>query len=112
MRLFRLFVSSPADCENERQALAEVVDRLNRVGADTAGLRLQLFTWKGDVIPQIGPGPQIVVDEQTPPYDVFIGIMSARFGGDDKRESGTEQEARRALRLFENTGAPWILFYF
>ena len=27
MRLFRLFVSSPADCENERQALAEVVDR-------------------------------------------------------------------------------------
>ena len=100
MRHIRVFVSSPGDCSDERRVLEEVVDRVNASEADRTGLFLRLFKWEDDVVPRIGPPPQAVVDEQTPVCDVYLGIMSARLGGDDTRESGTESELRQALHRF------------
>ena len=112
MRRIRIFVSSPGDCVDERRVLDEVVDRINKSDGDRAGFFLQAITWEGDVVPRIGPPPQTVVDDQTPICEIYLGIMSARFGGDGTRESGTEHEFRQALERFGNTGQPWILFYF
>ena len=110
--IVRIFVSSPGDCEAERKILDEVVERINRSEGDRAGILLRLFKWEDDVVPRIGPPPQAVVDAQTPLCDVYLGIMSSRFGGDGTRESGTEVEFRRALQRFGEEGQPWVLFYF
>src|ERR1700752_16186 len=112
MRVVRVFVSSPGDCSTEREIVEEVVRRINHIDGERTGLNLKTFAWENDVVPRIGPPPQKVVDDQTPTCDVFIGIMSGGFGGDETRESGTQQEFRQALTRFGDTGQPWILFYF
>jgi formylglycine-generating enzyme required for sulfatase activity len=109
MRHVRIFVSSPGDCAQERALLDEAVERINQSEVD---LFLRTFAWEKDVVPRIGPPPGGVIDEQTPMCDIYVGIMSGRFGGDDTRGSGTEQEFREALARFGDLGKPWILFYF
>jgi septum formation protein len=113
VRILRIFVSSPGDVAQERALLDEVVDRINRVDGQEHNVRLEIFRWEVDVLPQIGPSPQEVVDEQTPSYDIYLGIMGARFGSPTARhESGTEHELRQAWDQWRRVGAPWILFYF
>ena len=73
-------MSSPGDVSAERDVLDEVVGRINNSDGRERGARLVLFKWEAQVIPRLGPPPQRVVDEQTPQYDVYLGIMSARFG--------------------------------
>lgn len=112
-RVIRVFVSSPDDVAAERAVLEEIVSSVNRTEGDAHGLRLELFRWEKDVVPQIGPSPSSVIDDQTPPFDIYLGIMSARFGTPtEKYGSGTEKEFRDALTSWKSTGAPWIMFYF
>ena len=113
VRLIRVFVSSPGDVQAERDLLPEVIRSINRTDGDEAAVRLELFRWEDDVVPQSGPSPQRVIDAQTPAYDIYIGIMSARFGTPTSRYgSGTEKEYRAALKNWKKAGAPWVLFYF
>ena len=111
--LIRIFVSSPGDVADERKALEDVVTRINRTEGDVRQCRLELWKWEKDVVPQIGPSPQKVVDEQTPQYDIYLGIMKSRFGTPTgEYGSGTEQEFRQAYEQWGDEGVPWILFYF
>jgi hypothetical protein len=111
--VIRVFVSSPGDVAEERAVLDEVVAAINRTDGRRQGFRLELFKWEEAVTPRIGPKPQQVIDEQTPLYDIYLGIMSTRFGTPTGRYgSGTEGEFRQALEDWEKAGAPWITFYF
>jgi hypothetical protein len=114
VQLIRVFVSSPSDVAEERGVLDEVAHRINHTDGRTLGVRLELWRWEEDVVPQIGPRPQAVVDAQSPAdYDVYLGILACRFGTPtDGYGSGTEKEFRDALRRRGKTGKPWILFYF
>lgn len=113
MRVLRVLVSSPGDVQAERDVLDEVVASINRVEGPACGVRVELFRWERDVVPRIGPRPQEAVDAQLPPYDVYLGIMSTRFGTPTARYgSGTEQEFRDALQQWQQAGTPWITFYF
>jgi hypothetical protein len=113
VRIIRVFVSSPGDVADERNVMKEVVDVINRGDGRAGGFRLELFRWEDDVVPQIGPKPQQVVDSQTPLYDIYVGILKHRFGTPAGRHgSGTEKEFRDALKRWGDTGWPWILFYF
>ena len=113
VRVIRVFVSSPSDVARERAVLDKVIGSINRTEGRARGLRLELFRWEKDVTPETGPSPQSVVDAQTPPYDVYLGIMSARFGtSTGEYGSGTEKEFREALASWEKVGSPRIAFYF
>ena len=113
VRVIRVFVSSPGDVAAERGVLDEVVQRINGTDGQARGVRLEVWKWEQDVVPQIGPRLQEVVDAQTPPYDIYLGILSTRFGTPAGRYgSGTEKEFRDALRKWKTVGTPWILFYF
>ena len=112
VRIVRVFVSSPGDCEAERVVLDEVVQRINET-PPTAGVRVELFKWERNVAPQIGPPAQKVVDDQTPACGIYLGIMRHRFGTPTgKHGSGTEKEFRDSLKRWAKLGEPWILFYF
>ena len=92
IKLVKIFVSSPADVTEERQVLEEVVDRVNRTAGKERAVRFELNRWEKDVVPQIGPKPQDVVDAQTPEYGIYLGILSARFGTQTEQcGSGTEK---------------------
>jgi len=112
-RIIRIFVSSAGDVQEERAVLEKAVECINRTDGHERGVRLELWKWESDVVPQIGPKPQTVVDEQTPTYDIYLRIMSTRFGTPtDDYGSGTEKEFRDALEKWKGTGEPWITFYF
>jgi formylglycine-generating enzyme required for sulfatase activity len=114
IRLVRVFVSSPSDVATERGVLDEVVGRINRTDGHARNVRLELWRWEEDSVPQIGPKSQRVVDEQMPPqYDIYLGIMKHRFGTPTGRYgSGTSKEFQDALKRWGKVGSPWILFYF
>lgn len=109
----RVFLSSPGDCAAERQAIETAIDRINRTESERSGIDLRLVKWESSVTPQLGLSPQAVIDKQTPQYDIYVGILSRRFGTPtDGYGSGTEKEFNDALERFGQTGSPWILFYF
>ena len=112
-QLIRVFVSSPRDVGEYRKVLDEIVASINRVDGARRGFRLELWRWEVDVVPRIAREPQPVVDEQTPPYDVYLGIMSTRFGtATSEHDSGTEAEFRAAWKAWQTCGKPWLAFYF
>ena len=80
VRIIRVFVSSPGDVKRERAVMDDVVASINRIDGQARGFRLELFLWEDNVTPRIGPRPQQVVDQQTPAFDIYLGIMSTRFG--------------------------------
>jgi hypothetical protein len=113
--LIKVLVSSPDDVVEEREVLEKVVERINGTDGQARNVRLEIWDWEKDGIPQMGPGPQTVVDSQMPgDYAIYLGIMKHKFwtatGG--PYESGTGKEFENALKRWGNVGVPWILFYF
>ena len=110
-RVLGVFVATPSDVEDEVETVKEVVDELNRM--DRA-FRLEVLNWRSHAIPGAGRDPQSVINASMPDkYDVFVGIMWARFGTPTGRAgSGTEEEFKKARSLVGTSSAPEILFYF
>src|SRR5262249_39632550 len=113
IELVRVFISSPGDVSEERALVHDVLDRVNCTEGQELGVRLEAFDWKRDVAPIIGQEPQAIVDGQTPDYDIYLGILAARFGTKTGTfGSGTEKEFTDALTRYKAEGKPWILLYF
>jgi hypothetical protein len=68
VRLIRIFASSPGDVAQERKTLDDVIGAINEVQGRQSGVRLEAWKWEDQVVPQIGPSPQTVVDTQLPPF--------------------------------------------
>jgi hypothetical protein len=109
------FVASPSDVGEERAILEEIVAELNLTWSRTLQLRIELVRWETHVTPGIGGYPQQVINRQIgDEYDIFIGILWARFGSPTAEAlSGTAEEFERALaRYRQNPDAVDIMFYF
>lgn len=117
LKIFKCFISSPGDCESEREICQTVIEKINTGLAKHLGINFQPFMWEYDVLPDMGKNGQEIIDEyiRKSNYDIFIGIMKNRFGHATKKAgSGTEHEFIDALdrkRVSENS-APRILFFF
>jgi hypothetical protein len=112
----RVFLASPGDVSDEREAARVVFETLNRTLGDDKQVQFKVVGWDTDSIPAYGSDAQDLVNKQIgamEDYDLFIGIMWNRFGGPTPRAgSGTEEEFNRAVDSLEQSGAPWIMFYF
>jgi hypothetical protein len=109
---FLLFLSSPGDCSEERQAVHDVAARLNADPLVSAFAHIEIVAWdQGHGIPlELLATPQASVNNHLPTpesCDVFIGIFNCRLGTplpiQDFRKfdgspflSGTEYEFHRA----------------
>jgi hypothetical protein len=118
LKSFKCFISSPGDCEKEREICQTVIDRIN-TGALATHLKInfQPFMWEYDVLPDMGRNGQEIIDEyiEKSNYDIFLGIMKNRFGhATEKAGSGTEHEFNDALERKKNSenSIPRILFFF
>ena len=116
-KIYKCFISSPSDCQSERESCQKVIDYINIGLAKHLGINFETFMWEYDVLPDMGRNGQEIIDEYIVKsnYDIFIGIMKNRFGHPTKKSgSGTEHEFNDALmKKAENIfGLPKILFFF
>jgi len=109
-----VFVSSPGDVAKERDLTEGACNSINTANGSDAEYRIRVVRWEKDVSPAKGESGQDVINDQIgDTYDIFIGILGARFGSPTTSwGSGTEEEFRRAFKRASTTGSPEILFYF
>jgi hypothetical protein len=110
-----VFVASPSNVQAERTRLGEVIDELNMTWSRTIGIRLELLGWETHAYPSFGIDAQDVINRQIPAYyDIFIGIMWAKFGSPTGRAgSGTEEEFMRAkARWDQDNSSVQLMLYF
>ena len=115
-RVLKVFVASPSDVVDERNALAKLIGDINDVLVyltPEKQLRLELVRYETHSYPDLGR-PQEVINREIPvDYDIFVGIMWKRAGTPtDTADSGTIEEFERASRRREKNSLPRIMFYF
>jgi hypothetical protein len=116
-KIYKCFISSPGDCNVEREACQKVIDKINIGLAKHLGINFETFMWEYDVLPDMGKNGQEIIDEYIvkSKYDIFIGVMKNRFGHATKKAgSGTEHEFNDALerKIIDNSSVPRIIFFF
>ncbi|MGQ9373299.1 DUF4062 domain-containing protein [Acinetobacter tandoii] len=97
-----IFLASPSDVNNERIIVKKVIEELNSISLKPFNIQLELINWENSTHPGFGSYPQDVINNQIgDDYDIFIGILWARFGTPtNKAESGTLEEFERAYSRF------------
>lgn len=113
--IITVFISSPSDVPSERAIVEEVMQDVNNLKGNSLGYSFKAITWEQDVLPTLGATPQEIIDENVGDnYDVFLGLMSTKFGTPTKEAgSGTEHEFNRAYeRKVNNPADIEVMFYF
>ena len=117
LKIYTCFISSPGDCNAERETIEKALDKINKGFAKHFGMNFKSFMWENDVLPDMGKNGQETIDEhiEKSNYDIFVGVMKNRFGHPtNKAGSGTEHEFNDALERKRNSlnSTPKIIFYF
>lgn len=94
-----IFVSSPGDVAEHRNSIVSIVQAWNQRNGRSRRLFFNCLRWEDLVAPDIGESGQDVTNSQVgDEYDIFLGVMWARFGTPTvNAESGTEEEFDRAI---------------
>ncbi len=109
----RVFISSPSDCQTERDAVEATLDQMNKAECPREGVFFETVRSE-DLAPATGKNPQSVIDDQVGNYDILVGIMWMKFGTPipGGAGSGTEHEVKKAVADFQKIGSPRVMFYF
>lgn len=108
----RVFLSSPSDVQVERSKVFKIADELNKNMSQVLGRRLEIVGWE-EVVPSISKYAQNVINEQIGEYDIFLGILSIRFGTPTPTAgSGTEEEFNLAYDRYKQGKLADICFFF
>src|ERR1044072_3115408 len=93
----RVFLASPSDVMDERDAAEGVIADLNQTLGQSKDLVLELVRWETHTRPGFGEDAQDVINGQIGPYDIFVGVMWKRLGTATLRAaSGTAEEVQAA----------------
>ena len=113
-KVFRIFIASPSDLAEERFALNEIINEVNKYAGNVAGWHIELMGWE-DALAQ-GNRPQSVINEDVDRCDMFIGLLWKRWGtptgGIRSYSSGFEEEFESAIGRKKTSGQPDIKMYF
>jgi hypothetical protein len=114
--VLRLVVASPSDVKDERDALAEILEEVNRDTVGPARLHLELSRWETDAYPGFhAEGPQGLIDPilKIEDCDVLIGIFWTKMGTPTPGgRTGTEHEFHTAFQSWKRSDRPQIMAYF
>lgn len=111
LRELRVFMASPGDLTDERDALRNLERRLNAMFRER-GVRVSIEGWE-EVQPDAG-APQELINPLVYGCDVFVGLLNVRWGTPtDNDSSGFSEEFNIALKRRQESGiTPAIGMYF
>jgi hypothetical protein len=111
LRELRVFMASPGDLTDERDALRDLERRLNAMFR-SRGVRVSIEGWE-EVQPDAG-APQDLINPLVHDCDVFVGLLNMRWGTPtDNDSSGFSEEFNIALNRRKKGGTtPAIGMYF
>jgi len=116
LKQVRVVIASPSDVKEEREALNEVVNRINRNTAERQGLVLKAVRWETDSYPGFHiDGPQGLIDPilKIDDCDILICIFWKRFGTiTEDGKTGTEHEFYKAYEAWKQNKRPQLMLYF
>ncbi len=106
-----VFIASPGDVSDEREAVRKAAEELNNLHSSVSAVRVRVTGWE-HVQPE-HERPQEVINELVDECDVFIGVLYKKWGSPTGQfDSGFEEEYERALKRRKETGSPDIAIYF
>lgn len=113
--LYKIFVASPSDLNDERSLIADIVDELNISSFNKSDIKIELVKWETHVNPGVGEYSQEVINTDiNGDYDIFIGLLWSKFGTPTRDYgSGTEEEFNNAYSKYKELPSSMkIMFYF
>ena len=95
---------------DERTRIRSAVQRVNRLAAKANGIQYEVLGWE-DVVSATSDRTQEVINPAVAECDIFIGILSKRFGQPTGRaESGTRPPSVAFLMPLSDCGNPYIRY--
>ena len=112
--VYKIFISHPGDLTPERQALESEIQKFNKTAFRSQNIRVDPLDWENSVHPKSGKPAQHIINEAISSYDMYIGIMGARFGSPtENADSGTEEEYEIAIsKHSQNPNSMHVAFFF
>ncbi|MFE1909444.1 DUF4062 domain-containing protein [Streptomyces gardneri] len=106
-----VFIASPGDVAEEREAVRQAVSNINSLFASKTAVRLRATGWE-ETQPSYGR-PQSSINPLVENCDVFIGLLHRKWGTPTgEYGSGFEEEYERAVIRAKESGGPRIAIYF
>ena len=112
---YKIFLASPSDLVEEREAIDDVISELNLTYGNPNNIVIELLKWEKNSAPGISKAHvQSIITKDIGEYDLFIGLLWLKFGtSTGLYESGTEEEFYNAYNKFINApNSIQILIYF
>jgi threonine dehydratase len=110
-KVIRLFVASPGDVADERDAVEQVARRVSKQLSQAA---IEVYRWEDGLPAPVGD-PPAEVEKRVPDFqdlDIFVLILWQRYGTVlPQGISATEVEFRKAWSASQASGRPKILAY-
>ncbi len=114
IRVIRVFLASPSDLGEERQAARAAVDEINKTVARPNGFHVDLIGWEDTL--SIAGRPQATINEDLETCQMFIGMLWERWGmapdTAGRFTSGFEEEFTLASERNARTGEPHMTLFF
>jgi hypothetical protein len=110
-----LFISSAADCAEEKVAIMRAVGAYNQIAVENLGLEVSAFAQEDLYAGPANPGEyaQQVANRQLVDYEIYVGVWRERLGTPTPiASSGTMEELQKAFERYELTRRPWVMAYF
>src|SRR5262245_21313216 len=113
---YHVFVASPGDVADERQAVRQDFAAYNRSFAEPRGFRFEVVDWENSSVAGAGRPQELITKQTLERYRsslaLVVGIMAQRFGSPSgTHESGTEEEFEWALTNVR-LGFPELKWFF
>ncbi len=107
--VYKILIASPADIEEERKVLPDVIKYWNTVNSEHYGVILEPVLWETHATPEMGNRPQAIINKQLlKKCDILIGIFWTRLGTPTgEAASGTVEE----IEEFIKAGKPVSLYF-
>lgn len=117
MSIYKVFIASPSDVEQERNLVEDIVNEVNSIVSDMQ-IQFVVKRWE-NANPQMGNSENVIMQQlKISECHVFIGILWCKFGtetgnhrGDYYYLSGTEEEFDEAYDSWKAKTMPHIMFY-
>ena len=110
-KFLTVFLASPGDLQEERDIARSSVERINKILSRKVGWQIELLGWE-DTLPGFSR-PQTLINKDLDSCDLFIGVLSHRWGQDTgKYSSGFEEQFIHARERRRKTGKPEIWLFF